>query len=64
MASPTSHHTVRSLADRVRHVLFPSRRQVVVTTVIDVTAMLIGVPLLPHVLVDVAVHVAFRVRRR
>ncbi|MGH9091139.1 MAG: hypothetical protein ACRDZR_07160 [Acidimicrobiales bacterium] len=64
MPSPASHHTVRTVADHVRHVLFPSRRQVVITMTVDIAAMMLGVPFPAHVVVDVVIHVAFRVIRR
>lgn len=64
MASPATQHTVRTVANRVRHVLFPSRCRVVITMTVDIVAMVVGVPFPAHVAVDVAIQVAFRVTRR
>lgn len=59
MASITSNRTVRTVAAHIRHVLFPSRRQAIVALAVDIAALLLHMPFVAHVLVDVAVHVAF-----
>jgi hypothetical protein len=53
MASISTNHTVRTVAGHVRHVLFPSRRKVIVGTAVDAMTMALGVPFLAHFLLDV-----------
>jgi hypothetical protein len=59
MASIASKHTVRTVAGHLRHVLSPSRRKANVGTAEDVVVLLLGAPFLAHVLLDVAIHLAF-----
>ncbi len=49
---------VRSVADHVRHALFPSRRAALVALAVEVAALVVQLPSAAHVSVAIVVHVA------
>ena len=58
MATNVPNHTVRRVADHVRHALFPSRRAALVAMAVEVGALVMHVPVAAHVLVAIVTHVA------
>lgn len=58
MATNAPNHTVRSVADHVRHALFPSRRAALVALAVEVAALVVQLPPAAHVAVAIVVHVA------
>ncbi len=56
MATNVPDHTVRSVADHVRHALFPSRCAILVALTVEVGALIVHLPLSTHLLAALSVH--------